>query len=118
MGAASKRSGRAALPTTCSGCAAVLETAAQRKTGRCATCPPAYDEKVFQALRAWRSETATASKVPAYVVFTDATLAAIAERLPRDSAGLAGIAGVGPAKLERYGQQVLEVLSGAVEPRG
>ena len=115
--ARARRSGKAALRTVCTGCGAALETAAQRKTGRCADCPPAYDEAVFEALRTWRSETASAAKVPAYVVFTDATLAAIAEHLPRDSAGLAQIAGVGPAKLERYGVEVLEVLAVATGHR-
>ncbi|HSO64207.1 MAG TPA: HRDC domain-containing protein, partial [Ornithinibacter sp.] len=43
-------------------------------------------------------------------VFTDATLTAIAERVPTDTSQLAGITGVGPAKLERYGAAVLEVL--------
>ena len=49
--------------------------------------------------------------MPAYVVFTDATLMAIAERMPSSADELAGITGVGPAKLERYGQAVLEVLA-------
>ncbi len=114
----SARSGKASLASTCSGCRAVLETAAQRKTGRCADCPPAYDETVFEALRGWRSETASAAKVPAYVVFTDATLAAMAERLPRDAAGLAEIAGVGPTKLDKYGAEVLAVLDEAGDNAG
>jgi DNA helicase-2/ATP-dependent DNA helicase PcrA len=51
--------------------------------------------------------------VPAYVVFTDATLTAIAERDPDDAAGLAGISGVGARKLDLYAAPVLEVLGGA-----
>jgi DNA helicase-2/ATP-dependent DNA helicase PcrA len=90
-----------------------LSTGAERKVGRCATCPPTYDEELFERLRAWRSSVAGEAKVPAYVVFTDATLVAIAETLPPDLARLARIAGVGPAKLERYGDQVLELLAGA-----
>jgi ATP-dependent DNA helicase RecQ len=50
--------------------------------------------------------------VPAYVVFHDRTLAAIADRNVRDWADLAGIPGVGPAKLERYANQVLEIVRG------
>jgi DNA helicase-2/ATP-dependent DNA helicase PcrA len=46
------------------------------------------------------------------VVFTDATLIAIAETLPRDVAGLAAVPGVGPTKLDRYGQAVLSALHG------
>ena len=68
------------------------------------------DEQLFEALRQWRLETAKEADVPAYVVFTDATLTAIAERVPTDVAGLARINGVGPAKLERYGAAVLELL--------
>jgi DNA helicase II / ATP-dependent DNA helicase PcrA len=48
--------------------------------------------------------------VPAFVVFTDATLTAIAERVPADVGALASINGVGPAKLERYGTDVLDLL--------
>src|SRR3712207_8307056 len=43
------------------------------------SCPPTYDEALFERLREWRSRTAAEAKVPAYVVFTDATLVAIAE---------------------------------------
>jgi ATP-dependent DNA helicase UvrD/PcrA len=68
--------------------------------------PPA-----FGALREWRLERAKADEVPAYVVFHNATLAEIAERQPRTLAELAGIAGVGPAKLERYGEDVLAALA-------
>ena len=49
--------------------------------------------------------------MPAYVVFTDATLVAIAETLPGDLGRLARVPGVGPTKLERYGEQVLELLA-------
>jgi DNA helicase-2/ATP-dependent DNA helicase PcrA len=68
--------------------------------------PPA-----FGALREWRLERAKADEVPAYVVFHNATLAEIAERRPRTLAELAGIPGVGPTKLERYGEDVLAALA-------
>jgi DNA helicase-2/ATP-dependent DNA helicase PcrA len=48
--------------------------------------------------------------VPAYVVFTDATLVAIAETSPADLPGLARVPGVGPAKLDKYGESILEIL--------
>ena len=101
------------VPAKCRGCGADLTTAAERKVGRCADCPPTYDEQTFEALRAWRIAVATASKVPAYVVFTDATLTAIAERRPSTPAELATIGGVGARKLDRYGAAVLAVLGGA-----
>jgi DNA helicase-2/ATP-dependent DNA helicase PcrA len=68
--------------------------------------PPA-----FGALREWRLERANADEVPAYVVFHNATLAEIAERQPRTLAELALVPGVGPAKLERYGEDVLAALA-------
>ena len=48
--------------------------------------------------------------MPAFVVFTDATLQLIAEHKPRSTKALLGISGVGQSKLERYGQELLELL--------
>jgi DNA helicase-2/ATP-dependent DNA helicase PcrA len=81
--------------------------------GRCSSCPPTYDAELFERLRTWRSETAAQAKVPAFVVFTDATLVAMAETLPSSEAALARVPGVGRAKLERYGSQVLAILADA-----
>ena len=67
--------------------------------------PPA-----FAALKAWRLERARADEVPAYVVFHNSTLEEIALRAPRTRADLGAVPGVGPAKLERYGSEVLAVL--------
>jgi DNA helicase-2/ATP-dependent DNA helicase PcrA len=76
--------------------------------------PPKDEEEILvQALKAWRLERARADEVPAYVVFHDATLLAIAERRPKSLSELGSIAGLGPVKLERYGTEVLEVLKGA-----
>jgi DNA helicase-2/ATP-dependent DNA helicase PcrA len=104
------------MPTTCRTCGKALTTGAERKVGRCSSCPPTYDEATFEALRAWRLETAGEAKVPAYVVFTDATLTAIAETRPGSLGELAGIAGVGATKLERYGPAVLALLEGSTGP--
>jgi DNA helicase-2/ATP-dependent DNA helicase PcrA len=65
----------------------------------------------FGALRTWRLERAKADDVPAYVVFHNSTLVEIAERRPATLAELARVPGVGPAKLERYGQDVLAALA-------
>ena len=53
------------------------------------------------------------SQVPAYVVFSDATLQAISEALPTNEAELLDISGVGPSKLERYGVEVLQIIASA-----
>jgi DNA helicase-2/ATP-dependent DNA helicase PcrA len=75
--------------------------------------PEAADAELFGRLRAWRKAQADAQHVPAYVVFSDATLVAIADAHPASRIELARISGVGPAKLERYAEPVLAVLSGA-----
>jgi DNA helicase-2/ATP-dependent DNA helicase PcrA len=62
-------------------------------------------------LRQWRKDVAQEASVPAFVVFTDATLVAIAEARPQSMQELSRLAGVGPAKLERYGEDVLRILS-------
>jgi DNA helicase-2/ATP-dependent DNA helicase PcrA len=96
---------------TCRSCGRALSSAAERKIGRCDDCPATYDEALFERLRSWRSEQANAQKVPAYVVFTDATLTAIAEIRPRDQRELLKIPGLGRTKLDRYGDDVLGLLS-------
>jgi ATP-dependent DNA helicase RecQ len=63
----------------------------------------------FAALKAWRGEVARAHNLPAYVIFHDATLAAIAGQPPRTLADLQGISGIGAKKLETYGPEVLRV---------
>jgi DNA helicase-2/ATP-dependent DNA helicase PcrA len=70
-------------------------------------------DPALRALREWRRERSRADGVPAYVVFHDATLAEIAQRRPQNLAALAGVSGVGPAKLERYGEEVLAALAAA-----
>ncbi len=65
----------------------------------------------YEALRAWRRDRAAADGVPAYVVFDNKTLLQIAERDPGDPRALLAVPGVGPTKLERYGDDVLELLA-------
>ena len=97
---------------TCRTCGKALETGAERKIGRCADCPATYDEALFESLKTWRLTTAQAASVPAFVVFTDATLVAIAESRPSTLAELLKVPGVGRSKLEKYGTDVLELLEG------
>ena len=71
---------------------------------------PADAAARFESLRAWRAEVARTQNVPAYVIFHDRTLREIALARPADIGGLAGIPGVGAAKLERYGESLLALL--------
>ena len=99
-------------PVTCRTCGKTLDTGAERKIGRCADCPATYDEALLDSLKAWRLSTAQAASVPAFVVFTDATLVALAETRPTTPAELLKVPGVGRSKLEKYGTDVLELLEG------
>ncbi|QRP20829.1 ATP-dependent DNA helicase UvrD2 [Corynebacterium macginleyi] len=106
-------SGRSRRPKRCRVCSGVLETPAEKVIGRHDNCEGNGDDDVFSALRSWRAQVAREEKVPAYVIFTDATLQAMSEELPADEAELLSISGIGPNKLERYGCQILEVIRSA-----
>jgi DNA helicase-2/ATP-dependent DNA helicase PcrA len=84
-----------------------------RKALRCADCPADLDVELLDRLRSWRTEQAARQNVPTYVVFTDATLAAIAERRPADRAALVAIPGIGARKLDRFGDAVLGLIDGS-----
>ncbi len=68
------------------------------------------DDALLDALRRWRRERSTADGVPAYVVFHDTTLAEIADVRPRSLPALRRVRGMGPTKLERYGEEILAVI--------
>jgi ATP-dependent DNA helicase RecQ len=70
-------------------------------------------EARFAALKAWRAEVARAHNLPAYVIFHDATLVAIADLAPRSLADLQGVSGIGATKLDKYGSEVLRVVAQA-----
>ena len=103
---------RGAKVAVCRTCGKPLETGAERKVGRCLDCPATYDEAVLEELRDWRTRTAAEMRMPAFVVFTDATLVAIAEAMPRTPAELLKVPGLGKAKLEKHGPELLELLHG------
>ncbi|MEU5782907.1 ATP-dependent DNA helicase UvrD2 [Micromonospora lupini] len=98
---------------SCRVCGATLLAGPDRKLGRCPTCPSDIDDELHERLREWRQRVAGAQKVPAYVVFTDATLTALAERRPGRPEELIAIAGIGPRKLGLYGESVLALVQGA-----
>jgi DNA helicase II / ATP-dependent DNA helicase PcrA len=77
---------------------------------------PTAEPTVLTALKAWRLERARRDEVPAYVVFHDTTLEEIARRRPRELWELAKVSGVGPAKLERYGAEVILALEQSSGP--
>lgn len=83
------------------------------KPKRKKVAPEAADAELFARLRAWRKAQAEAQKVPPYVVFSDATLVAIADARPGSRQALARISGVGTVKLDRYTEPLLAVLAGA-----
>ncbi len=76
------------------------------------------DDPLFRRLREWRLDTSREQSVPAYVVFSDATLQAIAATRPGTRAELAGVPGVGAVKLDRYGSAVLELCAADVGSPG
>ncbi|WP_433344563.1 ATP-dependent DNA helicase UvrD2 [Micromonospora sp. CA-111912] len=124
-GGGTERAGAGAGPATrrverrrpqmvpCRICGATLLAGPDRKLGRCPTCPSDIDQGLYERLHDWRARVAGSQKVPAYVVFTDATLVALAERRPGRPEELIAIAGIGPRKLGLYGEPVLALVEGA-----
>ncbi|RFZ43200.1 ATP-dependent DNA helicase UvrD2 [Mycobacterium marinum] len=97
-------------PVRCRICNKELTTPAALMLRRCETCAGDVNEELLLQLKSWRLNTAKEQNVPAYVVFTDNTLIAIAELLPADDASLIAIPGIGARKLEQYGADVLELV--------
>ena len=110
-GDSEERLRRTVEPITCRVCHRALIDAAERKIGRCEGCPSTLDPELYEALREWRSDQAKKQKLPVFAVFTDATLIAIGESRPATLAALVKIAGVGKAKGDRYGDEVLGLIA-------
>ena len=106
----------AALSAHCRSCGKPLSVAAERKMGRHLGCPSTFDEATMAKLREWRRQEAAEQKLPAYCVFTDATLIALAEARPRTPAELIKVQGLGPAKAGKYGDYVLAIMAAEGEP--
>lgn len=113
--AARKRGRRG--PVLCRVCGKTLTEAGELKLMRCEDCPSDMDEGLYERLREWRAAQAKEQGLPAYCVFTDKTLMAIAEAGPSEEGELSMISGVGGRKLERYGADVLAICAGQ-EPEG
>ncbi|MBA2529927.1 MAG: HRDC domain-containing protein, partial [Euzebyales bacterium] len=90
--------------------------ASGRRAAKKATAPfdpERVDATVVERLRSWRSDRAKADAVPAFVVFNDRTMVALAAQLPADREELLAVSGIGPAKADRYGDDLLRLLGGA-----
>ncbi|MFD9868372.1 ATP-dependent DNA helicase UvrD2 [Streptomyces niveus] len=113
-GGAAERGGRRKRrgPVLCRVCGTTLTDAGEMKLMRCEGCPSDMDEGLYERLREWRSDQAKQLGQPAYCVFTDKTLMAIAESVPGDDGELSRISGVGGRKLERFGADVLAICAG------
>jgi len=84
------------------------------ETGSARGTDPAPDDDLLRRLKAWRSAEAKRRKVPAYIVFSDATLEALAVRKPLQATDLLEVKGIGPAKFEEYGETLLKMMSSGI----
>ncbi|RPF45608.1 Rep family ATP-dependent DNA helicase [Streptomyces sp. Ag109_G2-6] len=104
-------------PVLCRVCGRTLTEAGDIKLMRCGDCPSDMDEGLYERLREWRAGQSKLQGLPAFCVFTDKTLMAIAEAAPTEPGELSMISGVGGRKLDRYGADVLAICAGQ-EPAG
>ncbi|WP_446462592.1 ATP-dependent DNA helicase UvrD2 [Streptomyces sp. BRA346] len=104
-------------PVHCRVCGRTLTDAGEMKLMRCEDCPSELDEALYERLHDWRAEQAGLLGQPAFCVFTDKTLLAIAEAVPGTESELSGISGVGRRKLGRFGADVLALCAGRELPR-
>jgi DNA helicase-2/ATP-dependent DNA helicase PcrA len=107
---------RKRTPARCRVCGRTLTDAGAMKLMRCEDCPSDMDEALYERLHIWRAEQARRTGQPAYCVFTDKTLIAIAEAAPGQEGELARIPGVGVRKTRRFGAQVLAICAGDERP--
>lgn len=108
---AARRARAVRAPARCRVCGKPLREPAERKLRRCVDCPVDLDRALYDALREWRLDTARRQGVPAFCIFTDATLTAIAEVRPTDERTLAQVPGVGAVKLKRYAPDILRLCA-------
>jgi DNA helicase-2/ATP-dependent DNA helicase PcrA len=93
-----------------------LVTGPESARGRCRNCPATYDEELLDRLKDWRKEEASRRGVPAYIVFSDATLENIATELPVTQQALLAVPGIGARKLEDFGDAVIALVNGESVP--
>lgn len=90
---------------------ALVHRAAQAAVEPSETPLPPADEALFQNLRKWRADEARKLGMPPYIVATDRVLRAVVEKRPVTVEALRGVPGFGPAKTEKYGASVLELVA-------
>ena len=109
-GGGGARQRKSSLAAHCRSCGKPLNGGAERKLGRHTDCPSTYDDHTLALLKEWRKQEAAGQSLPAYCIFTDATLVALAESEPSTNAELAKVPGIGAVKIEKYGEAVLAIL--------
>lgn len=109
-GVAARRKHRG--PVRCRVCGKTLTDGGEMKLMRCEDCPSDMDEALYERLHEWRAVQAKVTGQPAFCVFTDKTLMAIAEAVPSTESELTGIAGVPARKIARFGADVLTICAG------
>ena len=110
-GSGGSRERLGAPKNACVVCGSRLGSPELKILGRCGQHAPETDHLLLTELRDWRITQAKDKAVPAYVIFTDATLRAIAEKLPTTSDQLLAVPGIGPVKVQEFGEDVLAIVS-------
>ena len=98
--------------SACRLCGKSLIDSSEKQVRRCRACPQDIDREILERLRAWRLAASKASDKPAFTILHDKTLEAIAELRAQTDEQLSGIAGIGPAKLDRYGSVIVALVKG------
>lgn len=94
----------------CRVCNQALTTPGEKVVGRHAECESPGNEELFVQLRGWRARVAKEEQVPAYIIFSDATLQAVSEALPMTVDELYAISGIGQKKAQLFGQDLLDIV--------
>ena len=115
-GSTSKERARRRGPARCRVCNMALVTGPESARGRCRNCPATYDEELLDRLKLWRKAEASRRGVPAYVVFSDATLENVATELPLTEHALLAVPGIGARKLEDFGDSLIALVKGETLP--
>lgn len=109
--AAAQKAPKSKPRDACDTCGARLTTPEQRILGLCDAHAGDIDQVLVTELRGWRTAMAKSRDVPAYVVMSDATLRAVCHRAPTTVQELVQVPGIGPMKVEQFGEDILGIIS-------